>query len=84
MPGSRGDKFNILLADLTCNENEINVDPNFSNQIKNHVQCLVSYYKKRKNKSANIQLKICVKSDESMSHQPRRLPFTEKKLLRLK
>lgn len=73
--------ISVLPIDIDNSEDEINIAPNVPNCFKETVQQLVSDYVPLKTKSTDIELKIYVKNEQPISHQPRRLPFSEKKIV---
>ncbi|GBL66333.1 hypothetical protein AVEN_162785-1 [Araneus ventricosus] len=75
------DSLSVLPIDVTPNEVELNIGPDVTNIFKDKVQQSILNYVPHKIKTTNIELNILVKSNEPISHQPRRLPFSEKKII---
>ncbi|GBM45619.1 Retrovirus-related Pol polyprotein from transposon 297, partial [Araneus ventricosus] len=75
------DSLSVLPIDVTPNEVELNIGPDVPNIFKDKVQQSVLNYVPHKTKTTNVELNILVKSNEPISHQPRRLPFSEKKIV---
>lgn len=77
--------FSILPVNLVTTDDVIvNIEPDVPNILKDEVQQLISSYVPNKTKSTNIELNILLKSDAPISHQPRRLPFSEKRSSKIK
>ncbi|GBN50500.1 Retrovirus-related Pol polyprotein from transposon 297, partial [Araneus ventricosus] len=75
------DSLSVLPIDVTPNEVELNIGPDVPNIFKDKVQQSVLNYVPHKTKTTDVELNILVKSNEPISHQPRRLPFSEKKIV---
>ncbi|GBN24637.1 Transposon Ty3-G Gag-Pol polyprotein [Araneus ventricosus] len=75
------DSLSVLPIDVTPNEVELNIGPDVPNIFKDKVQQSILNYVPHKTKATNVELNILVKSNEPISHQPRRLPFSEKKIV---
>ena len=74
--------LSVLSIDVNPNEVELIIEPEVPNIIKDEVQQLISNYKPHKTKSTNVELNILVKGNEPVFHQPRRLPFSEREIVR--
>ncbi|GBL89286.1 Retrovirus-related Pol polyprotein from transposon 297 [Araneus ventricosus] len=75
------DSLSVLPIDVTSNEVELNIGPDVPNIFKDKVQQSILSYVPHKTKTTDAELNILVKSNEPISHQPRRLPFSEKKIV---
>ncbi|GBL72747.1 Retrovirus-related Pol polyprotein from transposon 297 [Araneus ventricosus] len=75
------DSLSVLPTDVTPNEIELNIGPDIPNIFKDKVQQSILSYVPHKTKTTNVELNILVKSNEPISRQPRRLPFSEKKIV---
>ncbi|GBL78064.1 Retrovirus-related Pol polyprotein from transposon 297 [Araneus ventricosus] len=75
------DSLSVLPIDVTPNEVELNIGPDVPNIFKDKVQQSILNYVPHKTKTTDVELNILVKSNEPISHQPRRLPFSEKKIV---
>ncbi|GBN56204.1 hypothetical protein AVEN_130249-1, partial [Araneus ventricosus] len=75
------DSLSVLPIDVTSNEVELNIGPDVPNIFEDKVQQSILNYVPHKTKTTNVELNILVKSNEPISHQPRRLPFSEKKIV---
>ncbi|GBM30936.1 Retrovirus-related Pol polyprotein from transposon 297 [Araneus ventricosus] len=75
------DSLSVLPIDVTPNEVELNIRPDVPNIFKDKVQQSILNYVPNKTKTTDVGLNILVKSNEPISHQPRRLPFSEKKIV---
>ncbi|GBM01283.1 Transposon Ty3-I Gag-Pol polyprotein [Araneus ventricosus] len=75
------DSLSVLPIDVTPNEVELNIGPDAPNFFKDKIQQSILNYIPHKTKTTNVELNILVKSNEPISHQPRRLPFSEKKIV---
>ncbi|GBN63771.1 Retrovirus-related Pol polyprotein from transposon 297 [Araneus ventricosus] len=75
------DSLSVLPIDVTPNEVELNIGPDVPNIFKDKVQQSILNYVPHKTKTTNVELNSLVKSNEPISHQPRRLPFSEKKIV---
>ncbi|GBM76159.1 hypothetical protein AVEN_47214-1, partial [Araneus ventricosus] len=78
------DSLSVLPIDVTPNEVELNIGPDVPNIFKDKVQQSILSYVPHKTKTTDVELNILVKSNEPISHQPRRLPFSEKKIVQTK
>ncbi|GBM30208.1 Retrovirus-related Pol polyprotein from transposon 297 [Araneus ventricosus] len=75
------DSLSVLPIDVTPNEVELNIGLDVPNIFKDKVQQSILNYVPHKTKTTNVELNILVKSSEPISHQPRRLPFSEKTII---
>ncbi|GBO25213.1 Retrovirus-related Pol polyprotein from transposon 297 [Araneus ventricosus] len=75
------DSLSVLPIDVTPNEVELNIGPDVPNTFKGKVQQSILSYAPHKTKTTDVELNILVKSNEPVSHQPRRLPLSEKKIV---
>ncbi|GBN83209.1 hypothetical protein AVEN_15951-1 [Araneus ventricosus] len=75
------DSLSVLPIDVAPNEVELNIGPDVPNFFKDKVQQSILNYIPHKIKTTNVELNILVKSNEPISHQSRRLPFSEKKIV---
>ncbi|GBN25984.1 Retrovirus-related Pol polyprotein from transposon 297 [Araneus ventricosus] len=75
------DSLSVLPIDVTPNEVELNIGPDVPNIFKDKVQQSILNYVPHKTKTTKVELNILVKSNEPISHQPLRLPFSEKKIV---
>ncbi|GBM06208.1 Retrovirus-related Pol polyprotein from transposon 297, partial [Araneus ventricosus] len=75
------DSLSVLPIDVTPNEVELNIGPDVPNIFKDKVQQSILNYVPHKTKTTNVELNILVKGNEPISHQPRRLPFSEKRIV---
>ncbi|GBN95131.1 Transposon Tf2-6 polyprotein [Araneus ventricosus] len=75
------ESLSVLPIDVTPNEVELNIGPDVPNIFKDKVQQSILNYVPHKTKTTNVELNILVKSNEPVSHQPHRLPFSEKKIV---
>ncbi|XP_067120962.1 uncharacterized protein [Centruroides vittatus] len=74
--------LSILPIDLTTTgEIDVNIEPDVPNIFKSKVQQLVLDYVPHKVERTNVELNILVKNHEPIFHQPRRLPFSEKRIV---
>ncbi|GBL63175.1 hypothetical protein AVEN_195769-1 [Araneus ventricosus] len=75
------DSLSVLPIDVTPNKVELNIGIDVPNIFKDKVQQSILNYVPHKTKTTDVALNILVKSNEPISHQPRRLPFSEKKIV---
>ncbi|GBM35453.1 Retrovirus-related Pol polyprotein from transposon 297 [Araneus ventricosus] len=75
------DSLSALPIDVTPNKVELNIGPDVPNIFKDKAQQSIFNYVLHKTKTTDVELNILVKSNEPISHQPRRLPFSEKKIV---
>ncbi|GBM35356.1 Retrovirus-related Pol polyprotein from transposon 297 [Araneus ventricosus] len=76
------DSLSVLPIDVTPNKVELNIGPDVPNIFKDKVQQSILNYVPHKTKTTDVELNILIKYNEPISHQPRRLPFSEKKIVR--
>ena len=69
------------LLNIEYNYNELNVGPTLNDISKNKIKDIISSYQPDKIKTTDVKMKIIVKDDEPVFYSPRRLPFTERKIV---
>lgn len=76
------DELAIMNVDVACTDLDVgNTDCSISEKVINDVKNLVLSYKPQKIKDTDIKMKIILKDDEPIYHNPRRLPFAERDIV---
>ena len=69
--------FNIDIAE----ENTINIDSRVKSETRGAIMQMITDYTPKRIKSTNIKMKLILKDEEPIYFSPRRLPFSERKIL---